>query len=58
MSSVMAFKLVLLSLAAMVGLELLAKRLRLPPAAALLVGGAAMAFVPGLPPSTSIPNWS
>ena len=50
MSSVMAFKLVLLSLAAMIGLQLLAKRLQLPPAAALLVGGAAMAFVPGLPP--------
>ncbi|MFL9920922.1 Na+/H+ antiporter [Paraburkholderia fungorum] len=50
MSSVMAFNLVLLSLAAMIGLQLLAKRLQLPPAAALLVGGAAMAFVPGLPP--------
>jgi Na+/H+ antiporter len=50
MSTVMAFKLVLLSLVAMIGLQLLAKRLRLPPAAALLVGGAAMAFVPGLPP--------
>ncbi|HZZ11403.1 MAG TPA: Na+/H+ antiporter [Paraburkholderia sp.] len=50
MSSVMAFKLVLLSLIAIIGLELLAKRLRLPPAAALLVGGVAMAFVPGLPP--------
>ena len=50
MSSVMAFKLILLSLIAMIGLQLLAKRLRLPPAAALLVGGAAMAFVPGLPP--------
>ena len=49
MSSVMGFKLVLLSLGAMIGLQLLAKRLRLPPAAALLVGGAAMAFVPGLP---------
>lgn len=49
MSSVMGFKLVLLSLVAIIGLELLAKRLRLPPAAALLVGGAAMAFVPGLP---------
>src|ERR1700756_3326487 len=49
MSSVMGFKVVLLSLVAIIGLELLAKRLRLPPAAALLVGGAAMAFVPGLP---------
>ena len=50
MSSVSAFKLVLLSLIVMIGLQLLAKRLRLPPAAALLVGGIAMAFVPGLPP--------
>jgi monovalent cation/hydrogen antiporter len=49
MSSVVAFKLILLSLVAMIGLQLLAKRLRLPPAAALLIGGAAMAFVPGLP---------
>ena len=40
----------LLSLIAIIALELLAKRLRLPPAAALLVGGAAMAFAPGLPP--------
>ncbi|CAN7771151.1 Na+/H+ antiporter [Caballeronia sp. LjRoot34] len=50
MSSVSAFKLVLLSLIVMIGLQLLAKRLRLPPAAALLIGGMAMAFVPGLPP--------
>ena len=55
MSSVVAFKLVLLSLIAMIGLQLLAKRLRLPPAAALLIGGAAMAFVPGLPPVTLDP---
>jgi CPA1 family monovalent cation:H+ antiporter len=34
----------------MIGLQLLAKRLKLPPAAALLIGGIAMAFVPGLPP--------
>jgi Na+/H+ antiporter len=50
MSSVSAFKLVLLSLIVMIGLQLLAKRLKLPPAAALLIGGIAMAFVPGLPP--------
>ena len=35
---------------------LLAKRLRLPPAAALLVGGAAMAFAPGLPPVNLDPD--
>lgn len=56
MSSVRAFKLVLLSLAAIIGLELLAKRFRLPPAAALLLGGAAMAFVPGLPPVSLDPE--
>lgn len=50
MSPVLAFKLILLSLVAIIALELLAKRLRLPPAAAMLVGGAAMAFIPGLPP--------
>jgi monovalent cation/hydrogen antiporter len=50
MSSVLAFKLILLSLVAFIGLELVAQRLRFPPAAALLVGGAVMAFVPGLPP--------
>ncbi|KWF32740.1 sodium:proton antiporter [Burkholderia diffusa] len=49
MSSVFAVKLILLSLIAVIGLELLAVRLRLPPAAALLVGGIAIAFAPGLP---------
>ncbi|MFX1677036.1 Na+/H+ antiporter [Paraburkholderia sp. A2WS-5] len=56
MSAVSAFKLVLLSLIAIIALELLAKRLRLPPAAALLVGGAAMAFAPGLPPVVIDPD--
>lgn len=49
MSNVASFKLILLLLIAIIGLELLAKRFRLPPAAALIVGGAALAFVPGLP---------
>ena len=56
MSAVSAFKLVLISLIAIIALELLAKRLRLPPAAALLVGGAAMAFAPGLPPVNLDPD--
>jgi CPA1 family monovalent cation:H+ antiporter len=56
MSAVSAFKLVLLSLIAIIALELIARRLRLPPAAALLVGGAAMAFVPGLPPVVLDPD--
>jgi monovalent cation/hydrogen antiporter len=50
MAPVEAFKLVLLSFLAIIALELVAKRLRLPPAAALLVGGAGIAFIPGLPP--------
>lgn len=49
MSAVAAFKLILVSLIAIIALELLAKRLRLPPAAALLLGGVALAFAPGLP---------
>ena len=56
MSNVSAFKLILLTLILMVGLQLLAKRLRLPPAIALLVGGVAMAFIPGLPPVTLDPD--
>ncbi|PRG92387.1 Na+/H+ antiporter [Burkholderia gladioli] len=56
MSPVSAFKLILLSIAAIVVLELVAKRLRLPPAAALLVGGAGIAFVPGLPPINLDPD--
>lgn len=56
MSPVSAFKLILLSIAAIVVLELVAKRLRLPPAAALLVGGAGIAFVPGLPPVNLDPD--
>ncbi|SAK93778.1 Na+/H+ antiporter membrane protein [Caballeronia fortuita] len=49
MHAATAFNLVLVSLIAIIALEVLARRLRLPPAAALLVGGVAMAFVPGLP---------
>ncbi len=49
MTSVTLFKLILLSMIVMVALQLIAKRLRLPPAAALLIGGIGMAFVPGLP---------
>jgi CPA1 family monovalent cation:H+ antiporter len=49
MHAVTAFNLVLVLLIAIIALEVLARRMRLPPAAALLVGGVAMAFVPGLP---------
>ena len=49
MSSVAAFEFILLLLVAVLGLELLAKILRLPPAAALIAGGIVLAFVPGFP---------
>ncbi|PRH46483.1 Na+/H+ antiporter [Burkholderia multivorans] len=56
MSPVSAFKLILLSFLAIVALEYVAKRLRLPPAAALLVGGIGIAFIPGLPPINLDPD--
>lgn len=43
------FKLVLGMLVAVLALHWLAERLRLPPSAALLVGGGALAFIPGVP---------
>ena len=49
MSNDFYFKLILFSLVVIIGLELLAKRFRLPPAAAQLVGGVCIAFLPGLP---------
>lgn len=49
MSSVAQFELLLLLLVVVVGLELAARWLRLPPAAALIIGGGALAFVPGMP---------
>ena len=49
MSPVAAFEFTLLLLVAVLGLELLAKVLRLPPAAALIAGGMVLAFVPGFP---------
>lgn len=49
MHAVETFELVLVLLAIVIGLSWLAQRLRLPPSAALLVGGGGLAFVPGLP---------
>ena len=49
MHAVQAFELILILLAVIVGLHWLALKLRWPPATALLVGGGALAFVPGLP---------
>ena len=49
MTPVALFELVLLLLAAVVVLELLAHRLHLPPAAAFVLGGGALALTPGAP---------
>lgn len=49
MDAVGAFELVLVMLGFVLGLHWLALKLRLPPATVLLVGGGALAFVPGLP---------
>ncbi|MDG3442941.1 Na+/H+ antiporter [Nitrospirillum amazonense] len=49
MSSVGQFEFILLLLVAILGLRLLAGRLGLPPAAALIMGGMGLAFVPGVP---------
>jgi len=49
LSSVERFELVLLLLTAVIGLELIARRLRMPPAAAFIVGGIALALIPGTP---------
>jgi Na+/H+ antiporter len=43
------FELVLILMAAVIALELLARRLRMPPAAAFILGGIALALVPGAP---------
>ena len=48
-SPVAGFELILLLLAAIVGLELLARRLRMPPAAALILGGIVLALIPHVP---------
>jgi monovalent cation/hydrogen antiporter len=48
-SPVQLFELILLLLAVIIGLELLARRLRLPPAAAFILGGIGLALIPGTP---------
>ncbi|HXP10202.1 MAG TPA: cation:proton antiporter, partial [Acidobacteriaceae bacterium] len=50
MHSVEIFELVLVLLAVVVALHWAARRVGLPPATALLVGGGLLAFVPKLPP--------
>src|SRR5262245_37189673 len=49
MDAVHLFELVIAMLFAVIALHYLAHRLRLPPAVALIAGGAALAFIPGLP---------
>ncbi|MFL5251896.1 MAG: cation:proton antiporter, partial [Rhodopila sp.] len=49
MSPVGRFELVILLLAVIMVLELAARRLRLPPAAAFVLGGIALALIPGTP---------
>ena len=49
MSNVGRFEFILLLIVLIVGLELVARKLRLPPAAALVLGGIAIALVPGVP---------
>ncbi|SAY48249.1 Sodium, potassium, lithium and rubidium/H() antiporter [Komagataeibacter rhaeticus] len=49
MSNVGRFEFILLLIVLIVGLELAARRLRLPPAAALVLGGIGIALVPGVP---------
>ncbi|UUR08770.1 cation:proton antiporter [Sphingomonas glaciei] len=56
MNAVETFELVLLLLAAVVGLHAFADKLRFPPSAALLVGGGLLAFIPGLPQVTLDPE--
>ena len=49
MTTVSRFELILLLMAVVVGLELDARRIRMPPAAAFIVGGIALALIPGTP---------
>jgi len=49
MSAVERFELILLLMAVVIGLELLARRLRMPPAAALILGGIVLALIPHMP---------
>ena len=46
---VAGFEVMLVFMAAAIALKLVARRLRVPPAAALIVGGAVLALVPGIP---------
>src|SRR6201991_2693627 len=56
MASTETFKFILIMLVAILVLELIARRLKLPSAAALLVGGIGIAFLPGMPEVTFDPE--
>jgi Na+/H+ antiporter len=56
MPPVSQFELLLFLIAVVLGLELAARRLRMPPAAALILGGIALAFIPGVPPIALDPD--
>jgi CPA1 family monovalent cation:H+ antiporter len=56
MSSVAGFELILFLMAVVLGLEVVAGRLRMPPAAAFILGGIALALIPGVPELTLDPN--
>jgi CPA1 family monovalent cation:H+ antiporter len=56
MASTDIFKFILVLLVAILALELIARRLRLPSAAALLAGGIGIAFLPGVPEVTFDPE--
>src|SRR5580698_11571293 len=49
MTPVARFELILILMTAVVVLELLARRIRMPPAAAFILGGIALALIPGTP---------
>jgi monovalent cation/hydrogen antiporter len=49
LTTVSRFELILLLMAVVLGLELLARRIRMPPAAAFILGGIALALIPGTP---------
>ncbi len=50
MTPVALFELILVLIAVIIGLELAARRLHMPPAAAFILGGIALALIPGMRP--------
>jgi monovalent cation/hydrogen antiporter len=49
MGTVSRFELILVLMVVVLALELLARRIRMPPAAAFIIGGIALALIPGIP---------